>query len=176
MNMVSITREKLLEYIPEYEAFIPEGKNTFTALEVLELEEIPAKDRLWLVLRTEFIDPKILHKFACLCAERALSRIEHPDPRSVAAIEAKRKWMRGKISDGEMEYAYKAADNAAWDALNAMGDTAEAAACAAACASHLNDAYAADWGSEWSACSSEYDAERAWQVDELKKMLREDEA
>ena len=54
MNMDSITREKLLEYIleyiPEYESFIPEGKNTFTALEVLELEEIPAGERLSAVI------------------------------------------------------------------------------------------------------------------------------
>lgn len=171
--MDSITREKLLEYIleyiPEYESFIPEGKNTFTALEVLELEEIPARDRLSIVIEGGFISPSHLHVFACRCAERALARSEHPDPRSVAAIEAKRKWMRGEISDEEMLDAYTAAENAALDATDPYKDSA----CAAASAAQLDGEGAADWGSEWSACSAEYEVELAWQVEELKRILRE---
>lgn len=177
MTMKSIPWEELLAYAPEYfRKLIPGDKACFTALDILAIDGMSLGSKLYIVVRGDLAGDKALHEFACRCAERALSRIEHPDPRSVAPIEAKRKWMRGKISDGEMEYAYKAADNAAWDALNAMGDTAEAAACAAACASHLNDAYAADWGAEWSACSSEYDAERAWQVETLTKMVKEAEA
>ena len=34
-----------------------------------------------------------LHLMACWCAERALKRIDNPDPRSVAAIQAKYKWL-----------------------------------------------------------------------------------
>lgn len=50
-----------------------------------------------------------LHEFACMCAERTLSRLENPDPRSVAAIEAKRAWLRGDISDSELAAAREAA-------------------------------------------------------------------
>ncbi|MCI9553017.1 MAG: hypothetical protein HFE94_05730 [Acutalibacter sp.] len=50
----------------------------------------------------------MLHEFACRCAEEALKLVEEPDPRSVAAIEAKRKWLRGEIGDRELEAARKA--------------------------------------------------------------------
>ena len=73
----------------------------------------------------------ILHEFACWCAERA-QRVENPDPRSVAAIKAKRKWLRGEITDAELDAvraaARYAAKAAAWDAAL---DAAWAAAWAA---------------------------------------------
>ena len=54
----------------------------------------------------------VLHEMACWSVERSLKRIKNPDPRSIAAIEAKRKWMRGEITDKELA----AAKDAAWDA------------------------------------------------------------
>ena len=145
--MKSITYEEFLEFGPCYlddpkeKALmdsIAQRQDRWTALDILELEEIPDEDKLWCVLREELIEPEKLHEFACVCAERALRRVENPDPRSVAAIEAKRAWMKGEISDAEL-----------------------AAARAAAWASERDAAWA---------------AERAWQVEELKKMLRGDEA
>ena len=50
------------------------------ALEILALRRIPADERLWAVLREEFIPAPILHEFACRCAEDVLSRIDNPDP------------------------------------------------------------------------------------------------
>ena len=100
-------------------------RDEWSALDILRLDEVDAEDRLWLVLREELIDAPILHEFACRCAERALSRIDKPDERSVAAIEAKRKWMRGEISDDEMDEAWDAARAAAWDAEWAAAWTAE---------------------------------------------------
>lgn len=70
-----------------------------------------------------------LHLMACWAAKRALKRIKHPDPRSVAAIQAKEKWLRGEITDAELA----AARDAAWDAARAAAwDAAWAAARAAA--------------------------------------------
>lgn len=57
-----------------------------------------------------------LHEFACWCAEQALSLIDNPDPRSIAAIDAKRKWMRGEISDDDLAAVAAAAWAAAWAA------------------------------------------------------------
>ena len=74
-------------------------RNEWTALDVLNLPDVSAQDKFWSVLREEFIDAPILHEFACRCAEYALSFVESPDPRSIAAIEAKRKWLRGEITD-----------------------------------------------------------------------------
>lgn len=90
-------------------------KERWTALDVLGLpeNEVDNDDKLWAVLRPEFIDEPILHEFACRCAEEALKLVKNPDPRSIAAIEAKRKWIRGEISDEEWSAAWSAARDAA---------------------------------------------------------------
>jgi hypothetical protein len=79
-----------------------------------------------------------LHEFACRCAEDALARIENPDPRSIAAIAAKRAWLKGDITDHQLDAAGAAAWAAAWGAAGvaarvAAGDAAGGAAWAAAC-------------------------------------------
>ena len=91
-------------------------RNEWTALDVLNLPDVSVQDKFWSVLREEFIDAPILHEFACRCAEYALSFVESPDPRSIAAIEAKRKWLRGEITDAELDAARVAARIAAQDA------------------------------------------------------------
>ena len=91
-------------------------RNEWTALDVLNLPDVSAQDKFWSVLREEFIDAPILHEFACRCAEYALSFVESPDPRSIAAIEAKRKWLRGEITDAELDAAWGEARDAAHDA------------------------------------------------------------
>ena len=91
-------------------------KNEWTALDVLNLPDVSVEDKFWSVLREEFIDVPILHEFACRCAEYALSFVESPDPRSIAAIEAKRKWLRDEITDAELDAAHDVAWDAAHDA------------------------------------------------------------
>jgi hypothetical protein len=114
--MKAVTVEQFMELGPCYDEDcikeIAGNKKKWTALDVLRLDNIPATDRLWAVLREEFIDAPILHEFACRCAENALALIEKPDPRSIAAIEAKRKWLRGEISDEELDAAWAAARDA----------------------------------------------------------------
>ena len=83
---------------------------------------------LWMLDAT-----RLLHEFACTCAEDALALVEQPDERSVEAIAAKRKWLRGEITDKELDSAWVAA----WDA--ALG----AASWAAAWAASRDDALAA---------------------------------
>ncbi len=118
-------------------------KEQWTALDILALpdEEVSATDKLWAVLREELIDAPVLHEFACRCAEEALKLVDNPDPRSVAAIEAKRKWLRGEIGN---------------DALQAASDAASEAAKASARASARDAARA---------------SARAWQIFILQKML-----
>lgn len=110
------TRIKHAAQLARYRAM----RDEWSAIDILRLDEVDAEDRLWLVLREELIDAPVLHEFACRCAERALARIDKPDARSVAAIEEKRKWMRGEISDDEMAAeraaSWAAAMDAAWTA------------------------------------------------------------
>ena len=162
-------RDKHADQLAGYRAM----RDEWSALDILRLDEVDAEDRMWLVLREELIDAPILHEFACQCAERALSRIGKPDERSVAAIEAKRKWMRGEIPEEAMD----AALDEAWNAARAA---ARAAEWAAACAAARDAAWAASRAASRAAArdaarSAESAAEREWQIAELMRMLEEQE-
>ena len=78
---------------------------------VHESDKLAASERriLWL----GDIEP-ILHEAACVFAEGALRKAKVTDPRSWAAIEAKRKWLRGEITDKALDAAWAAA----WAAQN----------------------------------------------------------
>ena len=192
--MKTITYEQFLEfdpcylYDPEKKALmesIAQRREHWSAMDILELENIPAADRLWAVLREELIDAPILHEFACRCAERALSRVENPDPRSLRAIEIKRAWLRGKATDEELAAAWGAARDATQAAAGAAAwgvarDAAQAAAGAAAWGVARDAAQDAAWDATWdtawnAAWDAAWDDERQWQIDELQKMLKEQE-
>lgn len=151
------------------------------ALEILASRRIPAEDRLWAVLREEFIPAPMLHACACRCAEDALSRIDNPDPRSINAIVVKRRWIAGEATDEELAAAeadawtaaeadaWTAAQDAPWDAQ----DAAEAAAWAAAWAATRAVARVAAWAAARDAQDTAEAAARNAQVDMLTQMLRE---
>lgn len=123
--MKSITYEEFLEFKPCW--LKTEGgaarlkkigarKERWTALDILALDDVNTEDKLWAVLREELIDARILHEFACWCAEDALSHVENADERSWNAIKVKRAWLRGEASDAELAAAWSAAWPAAEDA------------------------------------------------------------
>ena len=156
--MKKITYKQFLEFEPcyledpgkrELMDSIAARRGRWSALDILALDEIPPADRLWAVLREKLIDAPILHELACRCAERALSRVENPDPRSLRAIEIKRAWLRGKATDEELVLAESAALDAARAARHATRAAAEAAALdsaeAAARAAAEDAALAAAW-------------------------------
>ena len=126
--MRTVTIEQFMEFDPCYSKDkikkIAGDKAEWTALDVLRLDVVPASDRLWAVLREDFVDAPIMHEFACRCAEKALSRVEKPDPRSVEAIAVKRAWLRGEATDDELSAAWSAARSAAWDAARSAARSA----------------------------------------------------
>lgn len=180
-------------------------RDKWSAIDILRLDGVDVEDLLWLVLREELIDATILHEFSCRCAERALSRIDKPDERSIAAIEAKRKWLRGEISDKELAAAWDAARSATWDAAgnsvkHAAWDAARDAAWTSTCPGASSAAwYAAEDAERCAAMEATWYAERKakseagldfvlrdersearlvereWQVAELMRMLEEQE-
>ena len=170
--MKTITYEQFLQFKPCYLSnpnkkklmdSIAQRRERWSALDILELSEIPAEDRLWAALWEELIAAPLLHEFACRCAERALRRVENPDPRSLRAIEVKRAWLRDEATDEELVAAEAAAWEAAQDAAGAAAlDAAEAAAWEAA-------RYAA----RAAALDAAEAAERQWQIEILQKMLIE---
>ncbi len=171
-------------------------RDEWTALDVLNLPDVYADDKLWSVLREEFIDAPILHEFACRCAEYALSFADNPDPRSIAAIEAKRKWLRGEITDKELDAARAAARAAAWDAeldaaraaaraaawdaeLDAARAAARNAARAAARNAELDAAWDAELDAAWdaeldAAWDAELDAATEHEIEMLRELLEGD--
>lgn len=95
--------------------------------------------------------------FAADCAERALARVEPPDPRSVAAVKAARDFAEGRIDSDELAGAWAAALAPAW----ATGRATERAAA---------------WSAAWSAASAAardaaWDAEREWQAQRIDYYL-----
>ena len=147
-------------------------RDEWSALDVLALDGVSNTDKLWAVLREEFIDAPVLHEYACRCAEYALTFVREPDSRSIAAIEAKRKWLRGEISNDDLT----AARAAAWDAAWAAADAACAAAWDAACDAAW-DAACAAYDAAGDAADAAYAAAgaaaREHEVKLLKELLRE---
>jgi hypothetical protein len=132
---------------------------------------------LWMVDAT-----RILHEFACRCAEDALALVEQPDERSVAGIAAKRAWLNGEITDKKLDYAWAAA----WDASQNVAWVASAAASAAAWAASRSASRAAKaaardaaWAAaraaaravSWAARDAAQDAAWAKQNERLTEMV-----
>lgn len=113
--MKKITVEQIMKWRPcsEYpksqvQKLIGKGK---TPIEILDLD-IPILDRFWVLFREEIIPERQLQLLACDFLEQVLLIFEkkyHKDGESRKAIEAKRLWLDGKLSDGELKKAQNAA-------------------------------------------------------------------
>ena len=169
--MKTVTPEQFKEFGPcwletaagrQRYARVAAMRDEWSALDVLALDGVSNEDKLWAVLREEFIDAPVLHEYACRCAEYALTFVREPDSRSIAAIEAKRKWLRGEISNDDLTAARAAA---AWAANAARAAAAWGAAWAANAAAN-----AAAWAA---ACDAAWTAAREHEVKLLKELLRE---
>ena len=97
-----------------------------TPLEILDLP-ISKSDKFWLLLRPKYISERNLHLLACDFAQEVAYL--NSNPRVQAAIDAKRLWIDGKITDEELK---KAAEDVAYAAFWAAARATSAAADAAA--------------------------------------------
>ena len=112
------------------------GRRKNITLKDILTSEVPPEDKLWLVLRNEFLTDAELHEIAIWCWEKIARPIwekHYPDDKSPhEAVRVKKLWMKGKATDDELEAARAAAwtagDAAAWAAAR---DAARAAARAA---------------------------------------------
>jgi len=91
------------------------NQNEMPLLEALQLH-LPAQD----IMRATLLYKGILadchlHELACRYAEHNLSKVDCPNPCSIAAIAAKRAWTRGEIGNRKLQAARKAAWVATWD-------------------------------------------------------------
>ena len=99
------------------ERYAPEDW-TGTLVDILRAEAVPAEDRVWIV--TGFLDDRTNRLFAVWCARNALSLIDNPDPRSIAACDIAERYANGVATNYELAAAryaaWYAAGDAAWDA------------------------------------------------------------
>jgi hypothetical protein len=101
-----------------------------TAIDILRDDRIPHEDRLWAVLRTEFVTERTMRLFAVWCARQ----VQHlmTDPRSLNALDVAERFANGKATDEELTAARAyaraaardAARDAAWDAAQDAARTA----------------------------------------------------
>ena len=184
--MKTVTPEQFKEFGPcwletaagrQRYARVAAMRDEWSALDVLALDGVSNKDKLWAVLREEFIDAPVLHEYACRCAEYALTFVREPDSRSIAAIEAKRKWLRGEISNDDFSAARDAAwaaAGAAWTAADAARDAAWAAWAAAQIAARVA-AWAAARAAARTAVDAAADADAGAVADAVVAAAREHE-
>ena len=100
--------------------------------DVLTLEDKCVAHEARLLRRLDTWTERVARLFACACAERALTRIAYPDPRSVEAVRVARLYADGGASQKELAAAWVAAGAAAWAAAGVAAVVAARAAAGAA--------------------------------------------
>ncbi len=123
--MKTFTIKDIRSWKPCYDPnkYLPEDFKG-NALDILNHKEIPIADKIWVVCRKEGLSHKILHEFGCRCAELVLDNFEKEfpnDDRLRLAIEYKRKWLRGEITEDELYvivFAAKKSIESAWNSAN----------------------------------------------------------
>lgn len=97
---------------------IPEGGLLVTVAAVRQALDagVSPDDAHWALAHAAGADDATLRLHACWCARQALSLVESPDPRSLAAVDVAERHARGTASDAELAAARDAAWDAAWDA------------------------------------------------------------
>ena len=90
---------------------------TGTAVDILQMDNVPIFERLWAVLREEVIDLKTIRLFAVWCVRRCQHLLT--DPRSITAIDVSERYANGLTTLDELDAACGDAVNAAIDVKNA---------------------------------------------------------
>lgn len=111
--MKTINNDLIRSFSPCYdpsEKKIPDGE-TLSVPDWVEKYRsvVPPQDIVWLLCRNEFLSDRDLRLFAVWCAREALSLVESPDPRSVAACDVAERYANGDASLKELQAANKAA-------------------------------------------------------------------
>jgi len=121
--------------------YLPEGWKG-DAIDILRIDDCPAKDRLWVVLREECIDARTLRLFAVWCAREALKHVKNPDARIIEVCDVAERYAKGEATRDELNAARAAADPA-YAAADTAADSAAYAAASSAYAAKSPAAHAA---------------------------------
>ena len=154
LTMTKITLQQIRDFNPCYDPakYLPENW-IGTAIDILNVTDCPSEDRLWVVLRKEFLSDKSLRLFAVWCARQALAIPGNESEVCSNTCDVAERYANGNATYEELD----AARSAAW---SAAGDAAGSAARSAA----RDAAWAAARDAAW-------DAARDAQIEKLKEFL-----
>jgi len=155
---------------------LPDGTDLLT---ILRHYDIPAKDRVWLATRPGVVKPTVLWRWLALLVERALDRVDNPDPRSLAVIPLLRRLGAGENVPKEERRAAIDGAHATAQAAARLDAVAAWSAWSAYHAAAARGARSDVWASAWHARSGSWyasndagaDAEGRQQVRDLIDLL-----
>ena len=132
--MKTLSYANIVQFRPCYDPIkhIPENYSG-TLAEILSLKQVPAKDRLWLIIRAELLSDKQIHTFALFCARQC--EVNSTDPRVKECNDTVEAFLKGEGTKEQLsaaESAAKSANSAAWSAAKSAAKYAESAAGSAA--------------------------------------------
>jgi hypothetical protein len=149
------------------------GRGVLSVLEILDLD-IPARDRLWAVLREEVLGTELYRAFGHACADRVVER--HALHCGIPEVERwAARWLSG---EDRMAKPAMVASSIAWSATRTIARSAAWPACDTAkhAAEHAADFAVRD--AAWAASAAAVSllgvtvaAEREWQVSKLRGMV-----
>ena len=126
---IMITDQDVIRHKPCYiHKYLPVGWS-MTLCEFLAIEDIPPKDRIWIV--TRFLPDRENRLFAVWCAKEALKLIQDPDKRSINACKVAELYADGKATSEELARAAEAVAAAATAAAESAAVATGAARAAA---------------------------------------------
>lgn len=134
-----------------------------TALDILRAEQVPVRDRLWVVLDDRWMDERILRRFALWCATKECQKVENPSWGNLAVLRTIERYIEGNATKQEL---LRARDVARKVANRAKSNVAKDAVWAAYFASYIDAGCGA-------ACVSMWVKDFEAQIEYLIKLLEE---
>lgn len=140
MQTTNVTYASIKALQPCYDPikFIPEDWSG-SITDILKMSTVPAKDRVWVTVREQFMSIDQLRKFALFCARQCEKHTT--DPRVKACNDTTQAYLQGEATLGQLQEARRKATHAATAYATATAyaaatayDAATAAAYAAATA------------------------------------------
>ena len=169
--MQQLTINDIRKFNPCYDPakYLPEDW-TGTALDILNINECPANDRIWVVCRNEFYTDRELRIFAVWCARQALAIPGNENEVCSKTCDVAERYANGHATDEELNAARNAARDevmAARDAVLAASDASSDASSDAA----IDTASDAAWAAIDTASAAAMAAARNAQIEKLKDIL-----
>src|ERR1017187_1253826 len=112
--MKQFTIKDIRKFGPCYDPikYIPEDFKG-TAIDILNIKQCPAEDRLWVVLREEFLSDRELRLFAVWCARQALAIPGNENAICSETCNVAERFASGEATQAKLDAARAAAARAA---------------------------------------------------------------